>query len=70
MVVKRLSEALNRYREQERAGADMVKAGEDLADVVERIVLPPPCAPPREEWLRRRDSFDLDEPGVPIADLE
>lgn len=38
-------------RRTQEAGDDMVQAGEELADVVGRIVCPPPCAPARTSVL-------------------
>ena len=65
-----LSQAWERYRDHEERGDDMVQAGAELADAVMNIAAGPTCGPPREELLRLKESLDLEEPGVPVDDLE
>lgn len=70
-IVKQLSNALERYHDQQQAGADMIVAGEELAAAVERIVIPPPCALPRETVLRERSTSPtqaVEQPAVPLDD--
>lgn len=70
-IEKRLREAWDRYQQHVEAGDDMAAAGRELAEVVERIVIPPPCAPPRAEVLRDRDpliDYGVREPGVRLND--
>lgn len=47
-----LHEALDRYRELEAQGGDMVEGGGELARAVELLLAPPPCSPPRKALLR------------------
>ncbi len=64
---KLLTEAWERYREQQQAGDDMFKAGEDLFDVVGGIVRPVPCAPPRIEMLKADKDKESENPLIDLA---
>jgi hypothetical protein len=83
-IEKLLEEALERYYEQEQAGADMAEAGEELAGAISGIVRPAPCGIPRHILLRDRQrrlltgenvTVDLDtgqvfsSEGTPLVNL-
>jgi hypothetical protein len=43
-LIEELTEALDRYREREKAGDDMADAGRELAETVEDRLSPRPCS--------------------------
>lgn len=68
---KVLHEALDGYQEQEARGGDMAEAGAEFARAVERLLIPPPCSPPRDGLLRDTaplTDYGAEQASVPLDD--